>query len=176
MADSTIIKTINGLEVYDEASREMIVGVSATSTDGVSYVATVKGIKALEYGVNFIMVPNIDASDSLLTLNVNNLGAIQIKQRLSNSAATTTPDLVENWVKQDCPVRVTYTKAGVDAAWVVDAVYPDLASGVYGTLGIGQGGTGADNAVGALNNLGIKWGTTAAASTGTPNSIYIQIN
>lgn len=28
----------------------------------------------------------------------------------------------------------------------------------------------------ALNNIGISWGTEEAPATGTPNSIYIQLN
>lgn len=45
-----------------------------------------------------------------------------------------------------------------------------------GIIPIGNGGTGADNAAIALNNLGITWGTEEAPATGTPNTIYIQIN
>lgn len=45
-----------------------------------------------------------------------------------------------------------------------------------GALPIENGGTGATNAVAALNNLGIFWGTEEAPETGTPNTIYIQIN
>lgn len=44
-----------------------------------------------------------------------------------------------------------------------------------GTLPISRGGTGATSAYAALQSLGIKMGTSAAASTGTPNSIYIQL-
>lgn len=49
----------------------------------------------------------------------------------------------------------------------------DIADGI---IPVGNGGTGADNAATALNNLGITWGTEEAPATGTPNTIYIQIN
>lgn len=45
-----------------------------------------------------------------------------------------------------------------------------------GVVQIENGGTGANSAAVALNNLGITWGTEEAPSTGTPNTIYIQIN
>lgn len=41
---------------------------------------------------------------------------------------------------------------------------------------IERGGTDATTAAEALNNLGITWGTEKAPATGTPNTIYIQIN
>lgn len=42
-------------------------------------------------------------------------------------------------------------------------------------VAVEDGGTGASTAKGALNNLGITWGEKAAPSTGTPNTIYIQL-
>ena len=48
-------------------------------------------------------------------------------------------------------------------------------SDISGTLPVSQGGTGATSAYAALQALGIKMGTSAAASTGTPNTIYIQL-
>lgn len=47
---------------------------------------------------------------------------------------------------------------------------------VDGVVAVEHGGTGSDNAAAALNNLGITWGIEEAPSTGTPNTIYIQIN
>lgn len=44
-----------------------------------------------------------------------------------------------------------------------------------GTLPISRGGTGATSAYAALQALGIKMGTSAAPSTGTANTIYIQL-
>lgn len=200
MADSTIIKSLNGLEIYDEASREMISGVTASSTDGAAYIATVKGIKSLASGVNFVMVPNKNAAGDDVTLNVNGLGAKSVKRKLSNSPASTVTDSIEEQIRSGVPVRVTYN----GSAWLVDDVYPNLTSGTYGTLpvasggtgvttpeaerdrlGLGNttdavpvanGGTGAATAAAALNNLGITWGTAEAPATGTPGSIYIQIN
>lgn len=46
---------------------------------------------------------------------------------------------------------------------------------ITGTLPVSQGGTGATTAYAALQALGVKMGTSAAASTGTPNTIYIQL-
>lgn len=46
---------------------------------------------------------------------------------------------------------------------------------ITGTLPVSKGGTGATTAYTALQALGIKMGTGAAPSKGTPNSIYIQL-
>lgn len=200
MADSTIIKSLNGLEIYDEASREMISGVAASSTNGTAYTATVKGIKSLTSGVNFTMIPNKNATSDAVTLNVNSLGAKSVKRKLSSSPSSTVTDSIEEQIRSGVPVHVTYN----GSVWLIEDAYPNLASGTYGTLpiasggtgattvaaarnnlGLGNtsgavpvanGGTGATTASAALNNLGITWGTGDAPSTGTPGSIYIQIN
>lgn len=46
---------------------------------------------------------------------------------------------------------------------------------ITGTLPVSKGGTGATTAYTALQALGIKMGTGAAPSSGTPNTIYIQL-
>lgn len=49
--------------------------------------------------------------------------------------------------------------------------------GYYGpsVISVSSGGTGADNAVEALHNLGITWGEEVAPETGPANTIYIQL-
>lgn len=184
MSDANRMKTLNGYEVCDAAARAQINGV-VTGGDGSAYTATVSGIDSLTPGVSFVMVPHVDATTSAPTLNVNGLGAMPIKHRLSNSSQTTTLDFTQNWIKKDCPVRVTYNViSDTVKPWVIDSAIPDLNSGVYGKLPVAKGGTGADNAAEAreklgitLNNLGIYWGSTEPdkEDASKANTIYFKI-
>lgn len=195
--DSTM-KSLNGYYVYDDIARESLRGI-VTSGSGSAYTATVKGITRLDAGVSFTMVPHTVSTVISPTLNVNGLGAKQLRQRLSSSPVTTVGGGKESWLVQNNPVRVMYD----GMFWVVDVTRPD-ANNIYGTIPIESGGTGAktvaaarDNlglgntdgalpianggtnattAVEALHNLGITWGTEEVPATGTPNTIYIQIN
>lgn len=175
MSDANRMKTLNGYEVCDAAARAQINGV-VTGGNGEAYTATVSGIDSLTPGVSFVMVPHVDATTSAPTLNVNGLGAMPIKHRLSNSSQTTTFDFTQDWIKKDCPIRVTYNVISETVKpWVIDSVIPDLNSGVYGTLPVAKGGTGATSKEDALHNLGIYWGTDAPTEDiNKANTIYFQ--
>ena len=58
----------------------------------------------------------------------------------------------------------------------IEELESNKADATDGVVQIENGGTGANTAAVALNNLGITWGTEEAPATGTPNTIYIQIN
>ena len=173
-----IMKSLNGYEIYDEAVRELALGVTTTGT-GAAYKADVKAIDALTVGVNFTIVPHVTCTTLSPTLDVNGFGAKPIKQRLS-SGLTNTIALASNDVfAKGKPVEVFYD----GTSWVIDMQAPD-ATHLHGVVSVGslptvpvnKGGTGATTAFAALNNLGITWGTAEAPAKGTPNSIYIQIN
>ena len=120
-----------------------------TAGSGAAYTATVKGIAALTAGVSFMMKPHTVSTSTAPTLNVNGLGAKNLRCRLSNSTATTTTGGSASWLAANKPVRVTYD----GTYWIADVFRPNMAD-AYGTLQIPKGGTGATDAATALANLG----------------------
>ena len=185
MADSTIMKTLNGYEICDAVSRGMS-PVMATSEDGASYTATVNGITALTTGINFVMVPSVDNTVAAPTLNVNGLGEKQIRLQLSTSSRTTTPGGVDEneipnvWLVHDAPIKVTYDNgaAGV-GAWVADITMPDTNT-AYGILPVANGGTGCDNLADLKTALDITGADGVVAidhgGTGATTAIMARTN
>lgn len=124
-----------------------------TAGTGSAYTATVPHITSLTAGVGFTMIPNVVSTSTSPTLNVNNLGAKPIRQRLSNSTVSTAPGSEAGWLAAGKPVDVMYD----GAFWVVDFVRPNMAS-AYGVLPVENGGTGVKNVV-DLRKLTVEYGT-----------------
>lgn len=87
-------------------------------------------------------------------------------------------------IQDELDKTVTVAKGGTGATTAAQALtnlgaaaasHTHTMSEVSGTLPVSQGGTGATSAYAALQALGIKMGTSAAPSTGTANTIYIQL-
>ena len=136
-----------------------------TSGDGAAYTATVDGITELVAGVSFIMVPHTVSTTAEPTLNVNGLGAVTIRQSLSNGTSSAVVAANANWLSSRKPVMVSYD----GEFWVANLVRPNAAN-LYGVTAIEHGGTGADNAATARTNLGITPANIgAAASSHTHN-------
>ena len=115
-------------------SQKLDLPISASSTDGVAYTATVPGITALTAGQSFIMVPERQSTDMSCTLNVNSLGAKRILIRGTGHTSTTAMPLATNWLAAAKPIRVTYN----GGRWVADVVAPpDLFSYGRGDLTAG---------------------------------------
>ncbi len=170
-----LMKKLNGYEVCDASLRAQVNGITTSGT-GEAYTATVNGITELANGVGFTLIPHVTATSATPTLNVNGSGPQMIARRTSGNSMAVTAKYVNTMLMQSVPVHVTYYHNGNIQFWLIDDSIPDVNDGIVGTLPVANGGTGATTASAALNNLGITWGTSAAPSTGTPNTIYIQIN
>lgn len=129
MLPITSVDNVNGLEELVETAKILANSVPATSTDGIAYSATVSGITALTAGQSFIMVPNMQSTSRTTTLNVNNLGAKNLRVRVSGYTATTSSPLTTNWMAANKPVRVTY-----DGMWWVAEIVLPSAQQLYGNV------------------------------------------
>lgn len=128
-----------------------------TEGDGSTYTATVSGIDALVAGATFIMIPNVTSTVATPKLNVNGLGAKNIRRRVSNSTVTTAAASSANWLYKNKPIRMMYD----GTYWIADLDRPN-ATDIYGTLPVASGGTGATTAASALTNLGAEAAGTAS--------------
>lgn len=156
MDGNRIMKSLGGMEVYDEACRQHINGV-ITAGSGSAYTATVKAISELAVGANFVMVPNVTSTTTTPTLNVNGFGAKTIKVRTSDSIANPMPLPSASFLSSAQPVHVVYDGQN----WVIDDVVQPKASGLIGTVPIEHGGTGGATVAEARGRLGL--GNTAGA-------------
>lgn len=103
---------------------------TASSTDGIAYSATVPGITALTAGASFIMIPNKASTSKAPTLNVNGLGAKQIRRRLSSLTTSLQQGYSINWIALNKPFTVVYD----GTAWVVEGLTKTDGADVYGAV------------------------------------------
>ena len=99
-----------------------------TAGDGSAYTATVPSITTLTAGASFIMIPHVVSATTTPTLNVNGLGAKNIKRRLSNLSTSLQNGYSNTWLAVGKPFRVTYD----GTAWIVEGHEKPAAADMYG--------------------------------------------
>ena len=176
--DAHIIDTNNPHNVTpDQIGAVSSAPVTASSTNGIAYTATVNGIDSLYVGASFIMLPNRVSASQSVTLNVNNLGAKELRRRVSSGSSSTASGYANDWLAANKPVRVMYD----GLYWIVDIIQPN-ASDLMGSVPITKGGTGAtDGSTGLANLLAAgnmvlsahQYGDTLPAA-GTPGRLFFK--
>lgn len=121
--------------------------IVTTSGTGAAYTATVNGM-TLTTGASFVMIPHTVSTTTAPTLNINGLGAKNIRRRLSSATTSTTQGYNAAWLSANKPITVTYD----GAFWIADLPKPSTAD-LSGTVAITQGGTGATDVANARKNL-----------------------
>lgn len=112
------------------APADAVYTVTASSTDGVAYAATVPGIDSLTVGASFIMIPDKVSTSKAPTLNVNGLGAKPIRRRLSSLATSLQQGYSTNWIALNKPFTVVYD----GSAWIVEGLTKTDGADVYGAV------------------------------------------
>lgn len=132
----------------------------ADTVDGSIFNATVEGITDLSIGLALTILPTTNSRYDNAYLNVNGLGAKEIRRRISGSTALRQSIGLVGVV----PVAVTYD----GTYWLIDNIKPS-ANDLYGKTPIESGGTGADTLEKAQKNLQIH---PAIESTDYPGCYY----
>ena len=135
---SAATQSAAGLMSADDKKKVDGLDPITTAGDGAAYTASVPHITALTAGVSFVMVPHTVSTSTTATLNVNGLGAKQIRRRLTNMATSLEAGYSASWLASGKPFRVKYD----GTYWVVEDMPKPAAADLYGTMGVTKGGTG----------------------------------
>ena len=125
----------------------------AISTDGIEYTATIEGITELYNGLTVTIIPNMTSTKAAVNFNLNGLGAKNIRAKINgyNSGNSGTLAAFASWIGENVPLTIQYISK-FDNWQTVDFSRPS-ASGLYGSVDVEQGGTGAATAENARKNL-----------------------
>lgn len=115
--------------------------VSAASTDGVVYTATVPGVTALTAGLTITIIPEIVSTSTTTKLNINGLGEKNLRQPLTTNTTTSTTAESESWLSAGKPVTVMYD----GTLWKTTSLPKASLTNSYGQLPVSKGGTGVNN-------------------------------
>jgi len=148
-------KAVAAEKAAANASPTMAKGIT-TAGDGAAYTAIVPGITALEAGVSFIMLPHTVSTSKTPTLNVNDLGAVQVRRRLGNLATSQEAGYTASWLAEGKPFRVIYD----GAYWIVEGMEKPVTADLYGSLSADKVSAGTFTGAVAANAGGQTPGTS----------------
>lgn len=123
-----------------------------SNNNGQTYTVAVPGLRKLEDGTSFIIIPDVTNPPGAINLHVNNLGEHPLMTR---SAWNTIGEVFDanmpiNFLKRDVPIRITFSAIG--HCWIAEI--PRIRNKDFeGVLPISNGGTGEDNAKDAVRKF-----------------------
>ena len=110
--------------------------VEATSSDGVEYYATVPGVTELYAGLEVTIIPQVESTSETITLDVNGLGAKNVRLPLSSNTTTLVMPAQPNYYTAGRPVKLRYDATWLNnkGAWVAAERQRTSGSDLYGSV------------------------------------------
>lgn len=110
--------------------------VTASSSDGVAYTATVDGMTALTVGMKVTIIPSVNSASTAPTLNVNGLGAKYIRMPVTYNTSATSVGALATWLVKGKPIVVEYD----GTYWKTISMPRPYAQYLYGVVPVANGG------------------------------------
>ena len=178
----TVIST--PVQLFDVSKNMKTAGVTvaeATSNDGVAYSATAPGVSELYAGLEIIIIPQLESESETITLNVNGLGAKNVRLPLSSNTTTLVMPEQPNYYTAGRPVKLRYDATWLNkGAWVVAERQRTSGNDLYGSVPVQKGGWVVDNnttdedKAEALESL-LAMGLAPSGDYATKNYVSTQI-
>jgi hypothetical protein len=117
--------------------------ITATSTDGVKYTATVDGLTELYAGASIIIIPDKTSTNAYnVSLNVNGLGAKAIKRWDNLFTHEYWSFKNADWLRAGYPFRILYN----GTYWIIEGMNKPYASDLNGVVPVANGGVPTSSA------------------------------
>ena len=135
MADEQLYLDYEGLATF-KGELNGVDLIKATG-NGSAYTATIPNVTALKKGMIITIIPDTTSTATIPNLNVNGLGAKNIKQRITTNTSLTVGAGNESWMIANKPVPLLF-----DGTQWVTITGRASAEDLYGTVPLNKGGTG----------------------------------
>ncbi len=137
-------------ETSEKKISRIVVATKGTDTTNAAggvishYTATVDGVTELYNGMEITIIPDAGCTGKIITLNINGLGAVNVRQPLSFSTFVATSPTRDGFLYANTPCRLmyhaNYSSGGI---WLMADKQKTSAQDLYGTVPVTSGGTGA---------------------------------
>lgn len=135
VSGANISAPVQLFEVAKNLSNSGPAVVEATSSDGVAYTATVPGVSELYNGLEVTIIPEVESTSNAITLDVNGLGAKNVRLPLSSNTTTLVMPEQDDYYTAGRPVKLRYDAKYLNkGAWVVAERQRTSASDLYGSV------------------------------------------
>lgn len=154
--------------------------VTATSTDGVAYTATVEDVTELTVGMQLTIIPDTLSKTTSPTLNVNNLGAKGLRVLTGYNTAACVQGAFTGWIAANRPITVKYN----GTYWIVTDAQRTSGAAIYGNVAVQNGGLAVNDettdsdkstALANLESIGMKapfWATYGTTTNAEIEAAY----